>query len=1417
MFDFIKSTYKKGDKLKLTCANGEFIGEILFISEDSIILKTQDGKTCGIKGAEISVFEEISKSVCDDSHETKLQNHHSVENSIIEEKTQDNSVASEPIENETSSLDEKDYPATEKNDKSELKRPELKIVGKIDLSALNLANRPKKTKVSKGNWSRNKDSQDGDIFKDSVNNPDQDSPSAQQDTDQDIEQVKIKSAQSKKTLRGLSSLQALADEMRKQENEKLVPAIGHIKFVIPERNYGFIRDAKTGNDFYFRMDQLIDSRIVDKSPIFLEALPVIYSVQKNARGDIATSIHRPGSINELLSLAKSLAVAETLNHSFHVLEHILEEYPDNDAALELQKKLKKEKRKVYANKSSAHANNNVIMGNYDQAKKYAFAKEYHKAIDYYIKAINNNERLESSIKDLGMLYAQLYKMGGEKADTYRDYVINLINNHRNNLPNSVSTLYYLENLLYAVQAYEVYIEVANQLLLEQNLVNSKSRSSIILCKIATAYLGLKDKDNALQTLEKSLLENPENKKARKLKDVIENEADLDVTDIINDITDIEFDLQNNGLSSYIQQTLNEYNEYAGVKDKTKESGKFTKKDLSDVRVLIRQSNERKFRGRPSDRAKYLLTEAKLMLQLEPDNAFEMRSVLARFCNDMSKIHIYNNSSPDIVRFFYNEAFALEEEYISTAQQVYYYLLTMEYDNQRLASILSKGRVDIDAALKIVLSGKYKQKNWKFVLEMFLYNSQIFKQIVEKIYNNPNYYAQSIQAFSDFGIKDAQTNQKYDKEKYIEIWEIARDIRLREYKEALAALRSIEDSLSIEELASALPNIMEIRKNYTWITARDNRNILTLINSILPALSSYISSTGYRSKESSRNNAAYQISELKTEIINGPTKLSYDAVLPLLEKASMLLDESFQDVKKLSEPKIEISLLSESTIIHEDESVSIQVSIRNHPDSSPIKEVNIEVNKSDSVISNYKSEVYNNLIEGGESQIFKLQFLISKDVIAQKATPITLTCNYKTGEDLKSVSTQMTLKLYSQEEFTPIENPYAPLADGGPVPVESNMFYGREKEIEDYVEAIIQSPSKQIIIYGQKRSGKSSVMFRLKERLHNTGKCFCVLFSLGDIINNLNEVSFYHKILSSIKQELDFLVMDGETNVPSFDIPSVNDFKAEDEDNPLNTFSKYMIRFKLSCKQTEGWQDKNLVVMIDEFTYLYTGIKKGRVSDTIMQQWKAITQNPRAQFSVVLVGQDVVPSFKKESYASNAFGVIEDKRLTYLKEEPARALIEAPILDENGNSRYIGDAVSRIIDYTSRNPYYIQIFCSRLVEYMNNNKLIRVTEADVNDVARSFIYGSDALEEDKFDNLIRAGESEDLQEYSEADILAVLRQIAINSKNIGYCNRFDINAIEDKDVEDAILKDLYDREVLDMRGENNYKIQVKLFQEWLLNH
>ena len=1174
--------------------------------------------------------------------------------------------------------------------------------------------------------------------------------------------------------------------------------MGEIKFLDVSRNFGFIMDAKSGKDIYFSLSQIIEDETASK--FNWDHAPVVYSLQDDIQGARGVTIHRPKSIKEMLLMSRKFADDGEYKHAFHLVEQILVEYPDNFSADELKRKLSR-KFPMYAQKSKEYSNT------YSKAKKFHSEKNYTKAIEYYLKAIEKGEKVESSIKDLGMLYAFLYKAENDetKAEEFRQKAVNLMDESSNELSNSVTTWNYLENFYYSVKEYESFIRIVDNLLDTKEIARDKIKRSALLYKKSVALVKINEIQEAIDTIEEALDVDSTNLSASKLKAAIEDNPD----DIEAVISATEFDTLNNGISPFIQQAIDNYDEFAGVPAKIIEANSFDKVTLREIHKLIETAGK----ARARERAKYLLTEGKLISMLEPENIGRLRAVMARYCNAMALNHISDYSSSDITRFYYNEAFSLEESYHANATQVSLYLLTHFCNYKELLNMTTKSP-SVDDALRCVATSSFDIKCWESILSMFLYNREISAQITQKLYINDTLKSLSLQALKRFGISGL--TPQISKENFVDAWNNARDVRIRDYKKTTAQIKALCESSNLEDLCSQIQSLRSATEE--WMTSLDVSRIYTIINNIQPALETYLKSTGYRNKEANKNNAVGQIRQLIDEIKDGPTKLSYEAILPLLKKIHELVVTSFNEVIKMSTPRINIKLLSSETVVNENNEVSIQISISNHKDSSPIKEVTVNVEQNDTVNTISGSEMAYNAIDGGECQIFKLKIKVSDGVIAQKATALDVICKYKNGSEEQSVTSKQSLRLYSPEDYCPIENPYAPLADGGPVPIDSNMFYGREDFISNIVDAIIKSPSKQIIIYGQKRCGKSSVMLHLKEQLLKTGKTFCVFFSLGEIINNLNEASFYHKILSSIHDELELGLIDGTySTIPQFTIPSIQEFKAEDEDNPLNTFIKYMVKFKLSCKRTQGWEHKNLVVMIDEFTYLYTEIKKKRVSPSIMKQWKAVTQNVRAQFSVVLVGQDVVPSFKNEDYAKNAFGVIQDIRLTYLKEEPARELIEKPILDANGKSRYIEGAVSKIIEYTSRNPYYIQIFCSRLVDYMNANKLISVTEADIEHMAQTFVEGSDALVEDKFDNLIRAGETEDLQEFPEKDILAVLRQVSLNSKNIGFCNRNDIDALKDKSEEDAILKHLYDREVIEMRGEDNYKIQVKLFQEWLLNH
>jgi len=254
---------------------------------------------------------------------------------------------------------------------------------------------------------------------------------------------------------------------------------------------------------------------------------------------------------------------------------------------------------------------------------------------------------------------------------------------------------------------------------------------------------------------------------------------------------------------------------------------------------------------------------------------------------------------------------------------------------------------------------------------------------------------------------------------------------------------------------------------------------------------------------------------------------------------------------------------------------------------------------------------------------------------------------------------------------------------------------------------------------------------------------------------------------------------------------------------MDSFARTKLKF-------EKWKNTRLVLMIDEFSYLYDQILHGRLPGEFMKNWKAILQE--GYFSAILAGQDVMPKFKQTF--RNEFGTTQDERITYLREEDARRLIDEPIRigGRHGESRYREKAIERILELTAGSPFYIQIFCNRLVEYMNRKRAPLVTDADVEQVKEELINGVNALSIDKFDNLINSGDTSK-DAITDKDALEVLKAIAINGRD-GYCHRSNITCKTESSV-DAILEDLVKRDVIKRERRNYYQIRVGLFKEWLI--
>lgn len=1353
MLNILKEQFKIGDKIKITLTNDrEVLGIIDNYSVNHIVIQLEQGKKVTLLERMIGMWEQVEENEI-------IENSTSEGKKLIEKKEEEVKeyiIDVERKNKEPETTTETIKPIDNITEKPHSEKSGLKIVGKVDLSKLEKKKRREEIKKAKAAY-KNKSKED-----------------------KKQEQV----------AGNLNDLVKILKPELEKANEQTVPANGVLYRFFGDRFFGFIRD-KFNYELYFNYREVIDKKLLNSlvGTATKVNIPVLFTLQKMGDKERAIFVQKPKKIKDILINAEELMGSNKYDSAMGLVKQILETYPDNYSANQLKEKIEKNRFRG-GGSSYRKARKREYTRYYANANKAKVNKNYSKAIELFKLALDNNEKVESTIKDLAQTYLEVGEI--QKG-------VELIEQNIDELSPSTTTYNFLDHYYTSAENYEKAIEYVDKNLDIINYRDKKTHSRL-LTKKAFCFIQLKDFDEAEELLEEAISLQKDNSYATNLLTALTSASTSgDYQEVDKLIEETEFASFGRGLSNQIKDIIDKYDEYRGIPATLVESGEFyNKKTLFTIRNLIDKAG----RARPKERADYLLTEAKLLQELEPESD-EIKSVLARYCKAMSQNHIAENSQPDVIRNYLLEGFSLEEEWskISTNVSMYLWSFKASYSD-----LLTDRPPSIDSLLSD-LPFEEKEQLWDAIINTFLSNRVVAAKLIERIYSKSSIRNKSIDFLKRQSFLTGNTYP--DLQQYIKTWDKVIQKRERETRRWFASIKALTNLETIEMITNQLQSTL-LEAKADWLPQIDNFRLNIIAVDISDLLTRYLKLLTYDDKERAYNQLKAEITQLSNEIEEQPTKLSYDGFLPLLDRVIIALAKSFKGVLEASTPRLSVRVLSSNNIIETGNIVPFKIALANDKQCSPIGQLEITIEENENISFPVQKVSLEESLKGGEEKVIELSIKVSDKVMSERATTIKLETSYQIrGKEEKVIKYhELALRLYSEDEFAIISNPYAPLADGGPVE-DNSMFYGRNEFIKNITKAILSADSKQIIIYGQKRSGKSSVLFHLKEALDaETNQAFCINFSLGDIVEDLDTNTFYHKILSLIGETLEDLEFEGES-VPEFNAPSLSDFE---QNVAADLFRKSLKRFKRSCRKTEGWENRKLVVMIDEFTYLYTAILKKQVSDNIMQQWKAITQNKDSRFSVVLVGQDVVPKFK--AMYPNPFGVIEDKRLTYLNPIDAKALIEKPIWDESRNqSRFLGSAINRILDYTSCNPYYIQIFCARLVDYLNKKKINEVTEVEVKLIADSFISGEQSLTADKFDNLLTAGDA-DLEAIPLEDTIQILKQIADNSRNIPMCARENI-LLKDKEYDNSILQDLMDREVIESPQSGYFKIKVKLFQEWLL--
>lgn len=378
----------------------------------------------------------------------------------------------------------------------------------------------------------------------------------------------------------------------------------------------------------------------------------------------------------------------------------------------------------------------------------------------------------------------------------------------------------------------------------------------------------------------------------------------------------------------------------------------------------------------------------------------------------------------------------------------------------------------------------------------------------------------------------------------------------------------------------------------------------------------------------------------------------------------------------------------------------------------------------------------------------------------------------------------TLIFVEQEEFIPVPNPY-----NFTRPAEGDMFFDRE-DLFQWMESNMKGPTiyQNVLITGQRRTGKTSFLKQLVQNLRPSHYC---IFSDLEFFPSLNDVDF----LFEVCQELYRTFPDG--NSP----PDLQEFTRKS----YLAFGNYIRSFLSNISDS-----KRIILIFDEFDKVESKIKEGFFSPGFLTFFRAFLQH-NTRVSAVVGGNFDFDKLNSSEW-QEFFTIFNPKVIGALDENSATALIRRPVKDSVVYDSY---ALKKILDFSGRNPFYIQLLCHTLVNYLNERREKNFIE--IGDITTAVLIEAREKAEP---TLRQKWEELDSLEKSTLCTLSRLKaqyKRAIELKEIGHYMRQNNMRIKKWNLF-SILEAFVEKEILKKSGESSlYDFNIFLFEDWILEH
>ena len=362
----------------------------------------------------------------------------------------------------------------------------------------------------------------------------------------------------------------------------------------------------------------------------------------------------------------------------------------------------------------------------------------------------------------------------------------------------------------------------------------------------------------------------------------------------------------------------------------------------------------------------------------------------------------------------------------------------------------------------------------------------------------------------------------------------------------------------------------------------------------------------------------------------------------------------------------------------------------------------------------------------------------------------------------------------------IDNPYIIAI---PLTQKEEIFGGRDDTGTRIEQLILDRRRPPLLLYGQRRMGKTSLLHNLGKLLPNS-----IIPMFVDLQGAASSANNYTGFLYNLARGMINSAKKEAVTLPPLTRETL-------KDDPFTCFDEWLDRVE------EVLEQNTALLMLDEFEVLDSAITKGRFDEQdVLGMLRHLIQH-RPRFKLMLAGSHTIEEYQRwASYLIN----VQVVHISYLEVESARKLIERPV--EDFLLRYEPDAVEHVLQITHCHPFLVQLLCSEIVAYKNEqDPSVRrlATLADVEAAVTEALSTSDFFFADIQNNQVNAVGLEILR------FIAARGERAIVNKNTILQ---EVSGVSESDFQQLLQRELVE-EVRNEEVGDGYRFQVELIRRW----